>query len=531
MQNKDIKTPRIEISKRLVLINSASSAVVLILNLTVLIWLHQYLLKRISPDEYALLPLVTAIMAFAPLLTMVLTGGLGRYITVAYARGDDEEITRICSTMFPLLLAGGFAFLAIGWFAAWHIDSLLKVSPEFLIDARMMMALLVFSTAMRLPLAVFSSGFVVRQKLMLQDMIDVGCQFLRIGLLFALLFGIEVKVLWVIVALVVSELTNLAISTPISIRLVPAQKIKLQWFRKSLAKDMIGYGAWGFVDKAAEVFKQAMDPIILNRFASSMDVSVFHVAGIVPRQLRLMLTPVSRPFVPVLAAFYGTDDRIRLRNTYLRVARYHTWILLLFVVLGVAFRDEIILLYLGDAYSSAAGVMAVLLLCIGLSGLNALGGAIVAAAGHMKGIALRMLLLQIVNLAITILFVVFLQGGALGAAISTLIASILVEVAFVWPFCRKIAGVETSLWLREVVIPGIAPASVSACLCIAISNLLSIESWIDLVLVSIVVSIVYVLILVAFGLRVQDRIDIERLAERVPDRVKPLARFIVQLKI
>ena len=521
---------RIEISKRLVLINSASSVVVLVLNLTVLIWLQQYLLKRISPDEYALLPLVMAIMVFAPLLTMVLTGGLGRYITVAYAHGDDEEVTRICSTMFPLLLAGGFAFLCIGWFAAWHIDSLLKVVPEFANDARIMLALLVFSMAIRLPLAVFSSGFVVRQKLMLQDMIDVGCQLFRIALLFALLFGVGVKVLWVTVALVASELLSLAISTPISIRLVPAQRIKWGRYKGSLANEMVGYGAWGFIDRAAEALKQAMDPIILNRFATSVDVSVFHVAGIVPRQLRLMLAPITRPFIPVLAAFYGTDDRVRLRNTYLRVARYHTWILFFFVVPGIVFREEIIILYLGDAYSQAANVMAVLLLTTGLGGLNALGAAVVAAAGEMKGIALRMLLLQVVNLTITVVLVVFLHLGALGAAIATFVAVVSVEVAFVWPFCRKIAGVPSGLWLREVVIPGTTPAIASVCFCLAALNLLTIDSWFKLITLFCISGIAYALVLVSVGLRVQDRIDIGRLAERAPEQLKSLMRSIARLE-
>lgn len=521
---------RIEISKRLVLINSASSAVVLVLNLTVLIWLQQYLLKRISPDEYALLPLVMALMVFAPLLTLVLTGGLGRYITVAYARGDDEEITRICSTMFPLLLAGGLVFLGIGWLAAWHIDSLLKVTPEFLNDARMMLALLVFSTAIRLPLAVFSSGFVVRQKLLLQDMIEVGCQLFRIGLLFALLFGVGVKVLWVTVALVASELLSLAISTPISIRLVPAQRIKLRGYKKSLAKEMVGYGVWSFIDRTAEALKQAMDPVILNRFATSIDVSVFHVAGIVPRQLKLMLAPITRPFIPVLAALYGTDDRDRLRNTYLRVARYHTWLLFLFIVPGVVFRDEIIWLYLDGEYSVAADVMAILLLAAGLSGLNALGSAVVAAAGNMRGLAIRMLLLQVVNLAMTIHFIIFLHLGAMGAAIATLLASVSVEVAFVWPFCRKVAGVSTDLWLREVVMPGVTPALVSAVFCLAASYLFAIDSWFKLLSISGVGGIVYMLVLVSVGLRLQDRIDVGYLAERMPARFGHLIRLIARVK-
>ena len=85
--------------------------------------------------------------------------------------------------------------------------------------------------------------------------------------------------------------------------------------------------------------------------------------------------------------------------------------------------------------------MAVLLLVAGLSELNALGPAIAVAAGEMKGIALRVLLLQMTNLLLTAFFVMFLQLGALGSAFATLAATVIVEVGLYWPFCRKVAAV------------------------------------------------------------------------------------------
>jgi len=77
-------TPRVELSKRLVLINSASSLLTRMLSISVLIWLQQYLLMRIKPEEYSLLPVLYSVMMFAPLITTILTGGLGRYIVEAY---------------------------------------------------------------------------------------------------------------------------------------------------------------------------------------------------------------------------------------------------------------------------------------------------------------------------------------------------------------------------------------------------------------------------------------------------------------
>ena len=122
--------PRVEISKKLVLINSASSVITRLLSISVLIWLQQYLLKRITPEEYSLLPVLYSVMMFAPLVTTILTGGLGRYIVEAYARDDDERVTQIVSTMFPILCAAGVVLLSAGWTFAWYIDSVLNVAPR-----------------------------------------------------------------------------------------------------------------------------------------------------------------------------------------------------------------------------------------------------------------------------------------------------------------------------------------------------------------------------------------------------------------
>jgi len=124
-------TTKIEISKRLVLINSASSVVAKVLNVCVLVWLYQYLLRRISPEEYALYPVLMGVMAFAPLLTLILTSGLGRYIVDAYAKGDEQRVTQITSTMFPLLLAATVPVLVIGGLFAWYVDRILTIAPAY----------------------------------------------------------------------------------------------------------------------------------------------------------------------------------------------------------------------------------------------------------------------------------------------------------------------------------------------------------------------------------------------------------------
>lgn len=514
---------RIEISKRLVLINSASSAVTTVLNLSVLVWLQQYLLKRISAEEYSLVPLMAAIMAFAPLLSTVLTSGLGRFVTVAYARGDDDEVTRICSTMLPVLAAGGIAFLAVGWTCAWHVDHLIRIDPSRLWDSRIMMALLVFSAALQLPAAAYGSGFMVRQRLLLQDLIGVGCQLFRLLVLFSLLFGVSTRVLWLIVASVSSDLVGLAISVPISLHLVPSQRFRWNAIRWSLAREITNYGGWNLVNQIAQTARMAMDPIILNRFASALDVATFNVAGIVPRQLPLLVGPLSRPFIPLLAALHGTGDFTRLRNTYLRTARYNAWVLLTVAVPAIVFNKELMLLYLGGRYQGAGAVMAVLLVVPILNAFNALGPAAIGAAGNVKGFALRQIIVHSVNLLLTILFVAQLRMGAFGSAVATLLATLGLDTVLTWRFSWRTTHTPASAWLREVLLPTVLPALPSILICLSVKFVFGITTWKGLFVVSAVSGILNLLLIAIFGLRDQDRIDLARVAGRLPGPAKALA--------
>ena len=59
--------------------------------LTVLVWMHQHLIRHVDPEDYQLYPLLIGLMLLFPLLTSVSIAGLRRYVTEAYARGDEPR--------------------------------------------------------------------------------------------------------------------------------------------------------------------------------------------------------------------------------------------------------------------------------------------------------------------------------------------------------------------------------------------------------------------------------------------------------
>jgi O-antigen/teichoic acid export membrane protein len=505
---------RVLVSKRLILINSASSLAAKLLNLSVLVWLQQYLLRRISPAEYSLLPVLYSVMAFAPLVTTILTGGLGRYITVAYARGDDDEVTRIVSTMFPILCAAGLCLLTVGWVFAWHVDSALNIPPERIQDARLMMAILMLSAAVRLPLAPFGAGFFVRQRFVLQNIIKVGCDVFRLALLFTLLFGVSTRVLWVITATTAGEFLNLAISRSVSMRLVPALRFRWSHIHWPVAKEITSFGGWQFVGQVADTIRVSMDPIILNRFATPIDVTCFHIGTLAMRHIHQLSMVMRSPLQPALTAVHATGDADRLARMYVRGGRIALWSSLVFVVPLSILAPDIIRLYVGEKYAQAVPVMVLSLFLFPLAYGSTMTPAVANAKGKIREWTLILAGMNALNVILTVVFVVFMQKGAVGSIAATMLAMAIAYPLFVYPLGCRLAQVTMKRWLRETIAPGLGPAIASGVVLLTLRYLLSPTTWVGIGAVSSLGTVAY-LVCGCFLMSGNDRRDLNLILQRI----------------
>jgi O-antigen/teichoic acid export membrane protein len=453
---------RVEISKKLVLINITSSVAAAVLNAFVLIWMYQYLLHRISPEEFSLYPVLMGIMTFAPLLTVVLTGGLGRYIVEAYAKGDDNRVTQIVSTMFPLLLGIGIIMLAAGLILAWNINDVCNIEAKRLTDARIMMGLLVFSAALRLPLSPFGVGLYVRQRFVLQNLIGVSAEFLRIALLFVLLLGVSTRVLWLVVASVSAETVRLLITQYFSRRSVRSLKFSAHHIHWGIARELISFGGWNLVARLSSTISEGVIPFALNRLATAVDVNSFHIGTLPSRKIEEASWMLRDPLHPALTAMHATGSKDRLKNAYLRVGRYGLWAVLAIAVPLMIYAKEVVLLYVSQTYVSAAVVMALMMATFPIKYGNVMLGQLANATAQIGSFARRELFSQAMLVVLVAFFVWYLQMGAIGCALAIIIETAITWPLLFWPLGLRMAGVRPPEWLSETIWPGLLPGLVAA---------------------------------------------------------------------
>lgn len=498
------------LNKRALLANSASSVIARVLNVSVLLWMYQYLLRRIDPVEYSVYAVVVSIMAFSSLLTVTLTSGLGRYLVDAYARRDERRITQIVSTMAPLLAGAAVIVAAAGCTLAAFIDKVFTVAPGHAGDARLMMTLMSLSLALQLSMAPFGLGLYIRQRFVLSSTIQIGQDLLRIALLFILLGGVSARVIWIVVATTSASAAGLIATQIISRRLVPALRFRFSEVRFGLAREVISFGAWNFLGQIAILIHDAANPLILNKLATPLDVTTLHLGAVADQHVRQLSAQATAPLLPAMTTLHALNEEARLQRFYLQGCRYDMWAALLVAVPVMVFAKDLVLLYVGPTFLQAGVVLALLMASYPFFFSQSFLGKIAHAKARIGGFTVLAFLTNIGTVLLALGLVGGLGMGAIGAALATCLMRVVSTLVFI-PLSIRLTGVRLTSWLRETVIPGLIPATAAAATCVALRYAFSPSSWLTLGLCAAAGVSVYLVSLIGFAARPDDRALLEKL--------------------
>lgn len=503
------------ISKRLVAINSASSIAAKIVNMTVLLWMYQYLLKRIPAEEFAVLPVVMALMVFAPLFFSFFTGGISRYVVEAYAQGNFDRVTGIVSSIFPPLAAMALVFFSAGTMFAVNIDRLLTIVPEMVSQARIMMILLIGSFSLQMLGLPFGVGFHVRQRYVELNMLGVCRDFLRIVLLLLLLLGISPQVVWVVVATVVSEVLYTAIMVWRSRQMVPQLQMRWQFFDRVKARTLMGFGFWTTLGRLGNVMYTNAATILLNLYGTAIDVTSYHIGATFFRQIDNTVALAVQPLQPVMTSMHAVGDQQRLARTVFRGGRYATWASLAVAIPLTIYADPFVQLYLGEKYSQTAMVIVLFMLIFPFTKPTVLLAMTAMAKERVKAFFLPAFLFQLAGLGLMLLIVFRTDFGAVGMALSLAVITLASQLFYFWRLCMTLTETRFRDFRKNVLLPGFSPAIAGAIAWGGLAVLISPASWAGLIVCSVMGGVVYLAVLLGFCLSQSEKQELRAVLIRI----------------
>lgn len=481
------------------MINSASSVANRLLSVTVLVWMFQYLVKRVPTEEFAIYPVVMAVMVVAPLFFSLFTGGMARFLIDAYAREDYEQVRGVLSSVVPVLMAAVAVFWAIGLTFALNVEDVLRIPPGLEPQARLMMVLLVLTYGVRTLLSPFMLGFHIRQAYVELNVLEITRELLRITILLSLLIGVGPAVLWVVVATTTAELALSGVMVWRSRRLVPELRFDYRLSSLGTARKLTSFGLWTSLGQLGGIMYTNAATILLNLHSTPMDVTCYFLGATLYRQTEILIVTAIGPLLPVVTAMNATRDKARLAATVLRSGRYGLWVSMLIAVPAAIYAEPFVRLYVGEEFGTAVVVILLFMAMFPFTQAVTLLPLTAMATGRVRAFYLPAFIAQALGLALMLVLAIRFEAGAIGMAAALCVVTVGSQVVYFWWLSLRLIESDFATFLRSVLVPGLAPAACGALAWLALRMLVPIESWTTLFGCGLLGASVYGAAVILFG--------------------------------
>jgi O-antigen/teichoic acid export membrane protein len=454
-------------------------------NLVVMFFLSPFVIHSLGLVAYGLWGTLNVLVGYLGVLDLGIRASTGRYIILYIGRGDHKAVDETIRTSLSFFSVIGAGFIVVGTLLGWTFPSLFqKAPPEY------HTLLLLLLPIMGASMWVSMYGSVLSSLLTAHDRFDLAR---GLGLLVLAVRTIATVVAlslgYGIAGLVVVNLgcsvINLLGTYYAAKYVYPTLRIWPFALVRSRLRALFGYGIATAISGVATRIIGQTDVLIVSACIGFASTGIYTAGASLLYYSHTLLGQISFTFFPSLQRAVARGEMGSARWLFFRQVRLAAICGLPLFIGFITFGQRFLHLWLYDpqkfpqeAIEQAAMVMAILAASKLLYVFQWGAGSLVVAMGHIRfttGLAVTQ---AILNLGLSLYFVLVLNWGLAGVAMGTLVARLLTDTfALPWYVCRKV-----KLSLRNFVVQIVGPVVLAGCIfagiCLLVQRFLPGDSWI-----------------------------------------------------
>ena len=413
------------------------------------------MLRLMGQAEYGLYSLSHSIIGYLTLLNLGMGSVIVRYTARYRAENKVDDIRRLSGMFLAIYGVMALVVFAVGAVLVWKADTLFAegLTSAEVARLRILMVLLVISTALSLPTSVFSSvisayeRYVFLRGFGIITTIAIPC----LNLVVLFLGGASVGIVYV--GLSVQVFSGLLYIWYSSRKLHIRPTFKNMPIR--LLKEIVVFSSFLLLSSIADMLYWATDKVLIGARLGTVAVAVYNVGGVFTTMMQNMSQAISNVFTPKVMMLSVQDDSAKATSDLLKRIGRLQFFIVSFILSGyTVFGQIFIYLWAGEGYESAYFVALLTMVPLGVPLIQSIAYSSCVAQNKHRFRAIIYAIIAVINVATT--YVVLPRYGIIGAAVCTAVAFLLgngiimniyyakklnLDIAGFWVTIGKIAAV------------------------------------------------------------------------------------------
>jgi O-antigen/teichoic acid export membrane protein len=400
---------------------------------SVLLWfLTKILIIRFTTkEEFGLYSLMIAIIGISSAIsTLGLQEGVARYIAVFAGKGRRNEAKGIAADAMVIALLTGLAASILLFFFSGILSRYIFYKPELQFPLKILSFFVPFSVMVSVMGGILRGHSIFN----LRVYAEVG-QPLFLFIFLGIFVIIGFPFISIIYAYVLSMVIVFFVAAYYTVRKVELGLFSLRfWGRK---KELLGFSIPVLAVSMLGVVLGWTDTLMLGRYTKAASVGIYNVSMSLAKLLTFPLSAISFVLMPIAGEMYGRNQSAELARIYqvltkwIFSATFPVFFILFF------FPEMTISFLFGERFTDASMPLRILALSFLFNSLMGANGMLLLVMGLSRTLMNVSIFGVALNIGLNYLLIKRLGYGVIGAAVSTLISYVTLNVLISWTLYRR----------------------------------------------------------------------------------------------
>jgi O-antigen/teichoic acid export membrane protein len=426
--------------------NVGSSWFALGVNISVGIFISPYIIHHLGDDAFGLWFLVFSITGYYGLFDLGIRSSIVRYVATYSATQNQDELNRLISTALFTYSGIGTLAILITVGGSFYVDSIFRMSPQFLHTARWLFLIVGSAVSLGFPLGVFGGVLEGLQRFYLLNFTSIGATVLRaVSIVIAVRHGYGILVVALITVLM--PLISGLVNATVVLSILPL-RLRLNNVSRDSLRRIATYSSSTFIIIVAARLRFKTDAMVIGTFLSSAAITYFAIGSRLVDYGGEVVSGLAQVFVPMSSKSDATGDLAGLRKILVAGNRACALIIFPIAAILIVLGKSVIEAWVGARYvATSYPVLLVLVIPSTLMLAQSASGRVLFGMARHKSLAVVTLLEGSANLFLSIFLV--RHFGILGDATGTAIPLACTTLFFLPRHLCRVLKLRIGVYLRE----------------------------------------------------------------------------------
>lgn len=327
------------------LINVIAQIFILAANLGINFFLTPFIVAKLGSETYGYVGLANDFVNYAMILTVALNSMAGRYITIALHQEKNLDANKYFTTTLISNVVISIFLAIIGSILIIFLEFVIYIPNSLNFDVKMLFFFILLNFLISIIGSVFGVATFSTNKLYLQSKRKIESYIIKIIILIVCYSFFKPYILYVGLATVLSSIYVVLVDVYYTKKLLPNISIKKQYFEFNKLKEILVSGIWSSISKLSSVLSSGLNLLISNKFVSSIAMGSLSVARTLPTMILSAFGLIASVFSPDLTIYYAKNDYEQLKKEVIKSIKFLGSFSCVFVTFLFAYGNEFFALW------------------------------------------------------------------------------------------------------------------------------------------------------------------------------------------